>query len=399
MAALGVVALVALGLFVNYQVAPHMGAFADLLGRLANLRQLESTGNIYVPVTKEAFTYPPAAILFFWPVLWLPASLLTLAWTFVSLAALTIAFAVVLNRLGIRDQRVTWAAACWAAVGSTMVFAPVMECLTWGQVGTILLAMVAADYLAVKGQAKGVLVGVAAAVKIYPILFIFVWIARRQWRAAITAIVSGALTTALAWSLWPASALSFVTKGIFGGTEMGHSRAGTAPVSSSSISAFFTRFPFHADTLNDAGVAAVSMIVIGIGLVAAQRLWRRDLEVSAMVMVMVVGVIGSPIAWDHYFVFAPLMALMALEIGLGSRLGRTVLVSTVVMAVPWFVFRRLAWGPWWVPACSFVARNALLLAALAVVVAALIDEPVEQVPHYEQWSKESSDVRSLLSPQ
>jgi len=397
MLTLGVAALFALALLVNYHLAHNLGAFSDLLGRLANLQHLERTGNIYLPPTKEAFTYPPAAILFFWPLLWLPAPLLTLACTFASLVALAVALGVVLERLWPRDRRITFAIACWAAVVATVVFAPVLECLTWGQVGTVLLAMVVVDYLAVKGRSRGVMVGVAAAVKIYPILFIVVWIVRRQWRAAITALVSCASTTALAWSLWPASAMTFITRGIIGGTEVGHARSGTAPVASSSISALFTRFPFHAGTLNDAGVAAVSLVVIVAGLVAARRLWRRDLEVSAMVVIMVVSVIGSPIAWDHYFVFAPLLALMAYELGFASRLSRTAVASAVVMVVPWFRFRRLAWGPWWVPACSFVARNALLLAALSVVVAALTDAHLDQVPHYEQWLRDSSDVPSSLS--
>ena len=59
------------------------------------------------------------------------------------------------------------------------------------------------------------------------------------------------------------------------------------------------------------------------------------------------------------------------EAGWHSALGRTALVAAVLAIVPWFLFRTPLNNDWWASTYAFVARNALLLSTLAVVVAAV----------------------------
>lgn len=95
-AASGVVALLAMSLLVGDQ-APRLftvhtdAHFADQWGRVSNLANLRATGDICVPFSKFAFTYPPGAILFFWPIQWIRLGLLIHTWTLFSLAALAVA--------------------------------------------------------------------------------------------------------------------------------------------------------------------------------------------------------------------------------------------------------------------------------------------------------------------
>jgi len=343
--------------------------FADLFGRVANLTNLRATGNIYVPFGDQAFTYPPGAILFFWPITWLPAANLSLVWSTASLFALAGVLTCVARYLFQRDLRTTFGVCAGAAALSAAVFPPVTECLTWGQTATFLLWMVVGDLLVVRGRARGVLVGVATAIKLYPGLFIIVWLLRRQWRTAGTALVSFAVVTGVAWLVWPRSATTFVTKLMIGGQDFVRLAGGTNALKSSSVAALFTRPPFHWGTLTTDEKFAVSALVVVAALVAGQRLWRRGFELSAMVVVLIASVIGAPVAWDHYFAFAPILVLIPFEVGWRSALARTSLVGAVVMMYPWFLFRQPVPHTPWTATYAFAARNALVLVALAVIIA------------------------------
>jgi alpha-1,2-mannosyltransferase len=371
----GIVALIVMARLVEHSLSwsltsQYRHGFQDLKGRLRNLEKLRDTGNIYLPLGgTEAFTYPPGAILFFWPLLWLPVKHLTLLWTSVSLVALAATLVAVIDHLFHKSLLVTVGIACWTAVLSAIVLAPVSECLEWGQTATILVCLVVVDALVIKGSAKGVLVGVAAAVKIFPGLIILFWLVRREWRAAITSLATTAGVTGLASVLWPASASTFLFKLLLGGGDYDKFTGVANSLASSSLIAMFERPPFHMNFLHVYGELTVVAILVVATLIGAERLWRHDCHLSALVLILITSVIGSPIVWDHYFAFAPLLFLMPFELGWKSPLARTAIVSGLVMVVPWFLFRQPVGRTWWTATYAFGARNALLLACLAVIVA------------------------------
>lgn len=379
----GVAAIAAMSWMVNHQhsvvFTTHLEIqFKDILGRVVNLTNLRRTGNIYSPFGYQAFTYPPGAILFFWPILWVPSQHLTLVWTALSLAALAGSFLVALAYLSGARRATLAGVSCWAAVLSAAVFPEVTECLVWGQTATILLLVVLLDTLAVRGPAKGVLVGVATAIKIYPGLFIIAWLLRREWRAAATAMLSAAVVTGTAAALWPTSARAFWRDVLVGGEEMKKLASAFNATKSDSVVAFFQRPPFHYGLLSPHEGLALSLAVMAIALASAHRLWRRGLDLSAVVVVLIGGAVASPVAWDHYFSFMPLLVLVAWEAGARSALGRTALVAAAVGLVPWTIFRTPVATTTWATTYSFVARNAVLLVALAVVVAGFVGGPVRE---------------------
>ncbi len=347
--------------------------FADLFGRLRNLHTLEQTGNVYVPFGTFAFTYPPGAILLFWPILWVPASHLALLWNVATLVALAGAIAGVLHYLFDRTLLLTMGTAAWSSVICAVVFPPIAECLTWGQTATFIVFMVVLDFLVLRGPAKGVLVGVATALKLYPGLFIVAWLLRREWRAAFTAMGTFALITGLACLMWPKSAETFITKVMIGGEDFQRLTGEGNALKNSSVAAVFSRPPFHSGLLNSDEKLAVSAVVLIVGLIAAHRLWRRSLELSAVVVLLIVSVVGAPIAWDHYFAFAPLLFLMPVELGWNCSLARTSLVAGILMLVPWFIFRQPGEQTAWSAIYAFIARNALTFAAMSVVLVSFAD--------------------------
>jgi len=69
------------------------------------------------------------------------------------------------------------------------------------------------------------------------------------------------------------------------------------------------RAPFHIGLLNWAWDSVFSALVIA-SVSAPPKAVENDFEISAMVCVLYASVLGSPVAWDHYFVFAPLLVLV-----------------------------------------------------------------------------------------
>jgi hypothetical protein len=89
-------------------------------------------------------------------------------------------------------------------------------------------------------------------------------------------------------------------------------------------------------------------------------------------VLLIASAIGAPLAWDHYFSFAPLLLFVPLEIGVRNPLSRVALASAVVMLVPWFRFRRPTASSWWSSCYAFIGRNALLFVSLVMLVTPLL---------------------------
>ena len=369
--AAGSVAVLLAALVVTYSLATHLGHFGDLLGRVNNIRNLQRTGNIYVPFGIEAFTYPPGAILVFYPLVLIPQNALPYLWTVLSILALVAALTLVFERIFAFRPRLALAFGFWLGLFSVFFFPPVTECLAWGQTATILLLVVVLDMLCVSGSKKGVLVGLATALKLYPGAFIIVWMMRREWRAAGTAIVAAAVPTLVAWVIWPSSMGEFVKTMIFGHKELSHFASGATIRASSSITSFFSRAPFHVGFLSTTMELLVCLAVLALALLGSHRLWLRGYPLTALVIVLTGSVIATPVAWDHYFSFVPLLLLVPFELGFRHALSRTSLFVGVIMMAPWYRLRRPTPGSTWATVWTFTSRNALLLASLAILVSAL----------------------------
>jgi hypothetical protein len=344
----------------------YQGGFTDLYYRIIEVEKVRHGGNIYVPFAVEAFTYPPAAISLFFPFTALSLNASYFVWTTLSILCLAGTYFVVLERLWKKDRTAHLGLALWASIVTVALFPPMAECLAWGQTSTILLLLVTVDVLMIRGRNQGVLVGIAAAVKLYPGLFIVFWLMRRSWRSAGVAAVTFVAVTAASWILWPHDAGTFFLQILPKGSETGHFGAGFTIFNSASVSSFYLRLPFLPKSVVTLLVVLTSLLILVGGMAAAVRLDRAGLKLSSLVTLLAMSVIISPVTWDHYFTFAPLLVFVAYEVGVRTILGRASVAAFLIFTTPWFIFRHsLGESVYALP-----AENAFFVATMLVIGAA-----------------------------
>jgi alpha-1,2-mannosyltransferase len=253
------------------------------------------------------FTYTPFAALLFaaaaplpWPVaLWLMAG--------ASVAALLATVWLTLGQLGWAGRaRVGLAGAVGAAALWTE---PVQRALHVGQVELLLMAVIVWDLGRPAGRRwAGAGIGLAAGVKLVPLIFIPYLVVTRRLRAAAVAGAVFAGTVALGWAALPTAAARWW----LGPDFLAAGRAGFVGFQANqSLRALITRLAGTGGWAT-AGWLGLALATAVLGLAAAARLHAAGRPVHAWLACAVTGLLVSPISWDHHWVWiAPLGAAAA----------------------------------------------------------------------------------------
>ena len=150
------------------------------------------------------FTYPPFAALVFVPLAALPVQL---CWGLVAVAA---PFAMFLVLREFTDR--SWV--LLAAFG----LHPVWQSIGLGQLNLVLMALVVVDVLRLRGSRYGgVLIGLAAAVKLVPLIFIGHLLLTGRRADALRALATFAVATTLGFVLLPGDSVRYWTSAVYSG--------------------------------------------------------------------------------------------------------------------------------------------------------------------------------------
>ncbi|RZQ61519.1 glycosyltransferase 87 family protein [Amycolatopsis suaedae] len=316
---------------------------ADLYGELA-----ATTAGIWLP-----FIYPPFAALVLAPLAALPwpvaAALVTLA----SVAALALTCHVVARRL--------WPAApagpLAAAVPVALLCEPVRSTLGFGQVNLWLMAMVVADCLLPRTRwPRGLLVGLAVAIKITPAAFLLFFLLRKDFRAVATAAATVAATVLAGVLAAPEASARYWFGELFTASGL----SGSPFVTNQGIPGALARL----DLPPAAHLAVTLVLAAGVAWAAVTAMRRLD-PPEALLVNATAALVLSPISWSHHWVWVVPAALVLI-----TRRSRWVAAAPVFVLPPqsWLPsaeHRELAWAPW-----QHLAGNAYLLTGLAALAGA-----------------------------
>ena len=295
-------AAVIIGLF----VAPWGPQMLDLEVYRLGASTLLHGGDVYsvvYPGTDLVFTYPIFAAILFVPFAVMPTAVAHVVVLTVSLAALWVI--VHLTVRAVRGPR----HALWWSVPITLAAVtahPVLQTLLFGQINLVVVALVLADVLPDRGRWRGVLVGIAAGIKLVPGVFIIYFLVTGQRRAAAVSAVSTAATIGLGFAVAPAASWAYWRSYAFDPDRVG----GIAYVTNQSILGISARVlrdphPPRALTLGLSAVVIVAAILI------ARRLDRMGERLIAVSVVAAGALLASPISWSHHWVwFIPCVAAM-----------------------------------------------------------------------------------------
>lgn len=300
----------------------------DLHVYLGAVRLLLHGGSLYdyTGPRQAPFLYPPSTAVVFAPLTWLSEQPVRVGWT-VATVAVVFGGAVVVAR------RLPWPAARswpWAASGAValalVTSAPFRSNLVMGQVSVALTIATIVDALAFRSRrGQGVLVGIAGAAKLTPLLFVpFFWLTGQR-RAALQASITFALCTGLSALVWPHDSWRYWTKEVVSSTRTQGLIGKGGNQSLLGMAAHTTRV---GPGLRGAWLVA-AVAVGALGLWQAVRRERVGDHLAAVVLCGLVTVVVSPLSWTHHQLWLVLLAAVALSPNVALQVAWCALVLLV----------------------------------------------------------------------
>jgi alpha-1,2-mannosyltransferase len=334
------------------------------------------------PGTNLYFTYPPIAALVFAVLSYLPLTVLKLMSSAGSVAALTAVCWLTWGALGYPRSRARLGGAL--AITAVAIWAePVQQTLALGQVNIVLMVITVADLTRPDHVWwKGAGVGLAAAFKLTPLIFIPYLLLTRRFRAAGVALAMFLAAGAVSWAGLPAQSDRYWAGRLF----LDAGRLGNeAYIGNQSLLGMLLRLTSSAG-LAEVIWAVAALIVAAGGLLLAVTASRRGREMAGVMICALTGLLVSPVSWSHHWVWVAPALVLAADSVVRARpasqggTGRQRAAWSAVLALLAVFWSRLIWdvpeqaiqgrglsGPW------LLAGNLYPLAGLvALGLAALL---------------------------
>jgi glycosyl transferase family 87 len=260
------------------------------------------------------FTYTPFAAIVFAALSLLPWGVLADASVVVNMAALVGALWFTAGALGYRDRRVRLGATLLAAA-VTFWLQPVVRTIYLGQVNLILMAMIMGDLcqpsVSASGRRrwwKGALTGVAAGIKLVPLIFVPYLLITRRFREAGATLAGFAATIAVGFAVLPHDSSRWWLHGMF--MADGNRTGFMGWAGNQSLRAVVTRFAGSV-AAGQAPWLPAALVALVLGMTAAYLLDRAGYPVPALLATALTGLLVSPVSWDHHWVWVALGVAVA----------------------------------------------------------------------------------------
>jgi alpha-1,2-mannosyltransferase len=328
------------------------------------------------------FTYPPSAALIFVPLAVLP---LEVAWgvlTAISLLAMALVIRVAIGSLPkpAADGPRWWA----SPARSTLVFSvvllglePVWRTIFLGQINLILMAMVVLDVLVItqrNSRFGGVLVGVASAVKLLPIIFVAHLVFTGRWKDGLRAFGTFVVLQGLMFAISPHDAWRYWSYTLPDTGRIG-------PIhwaGNQSLNGMINRLSDLAPWASKAALGVSALLAIP-AVWLMLKFHRKGQNLAALLVTAFFVLLASPVSWSHHWVWAvPLIVLLVSRLPattpatawkrwLGAFAVLAVFVSCVLLILPNGRNIELHWKAW-----QEILGNAYILMPLVLAVVLVV---------------------------
>jgi alpha-1,2-mannosyltransferase len=323
------------------------------------------------------FTYPPLAAVAFSPFAWLSLNVASVAITVTTLVLLIASMVIVLTRLNVWPQtsitsEPAWLRRCWLAAAivapAVVYLEPIRSNFDFGQINVVLMTLVIADCVPRRTPwPRGLLLGVAIALKLTPAVFLLYFLLRRDTRALLVTAASAVVATLAGFAFAWRDSWQYWTE-----TVRNTDRIGTVTLNTNqNIAGALARMGLGEGERFVVWTLAC-FAVLSLTVWAARRVLRADQPVLALVCVAMFGLVVSPVSWSHHWVWVLPTVIVSTAIayryrhvalGLVTLVGIALMVWTPIPLMPEHhetsasLWRQLAGGSylWWAIAMIAVA--------------------------------------------
>ncbi|MFV8051059.1 glycosyltransferase 87 family protein [Mycobacterium sp. 48b] len=297
------------------------------------------------------FTYPPLAAIMFAPFAWLSLPAASVAITATTLALLVVSMVIVLTRLNVWPETTitsepAWLRRCWLAIAlvvpAVIWLEPIRSNFEFGQINVVLMTLVVADCVPRRTPwPRGMLLGLAIALKLTPAVFLLYFLLRRDvhtlLRTAAAAVVATLAGFVLAWT----DSIEYWTE-----TVRNTDRIGTATLNTNqNIAGTLARLGLSEGPRFVLWVA-LCFAVLALTVWAARRVLRSGTDeapVVALICVAMFGLVVSPVSWSHHWVWS-LPTLLVTGV-LAYRMRQTHLAALYLALVTVIGLALMVWTP------------------------------------------------------
>jgi len=337
------------------------GSAAALAGK--NIYDSNLVGPM-MPAEGLPFTYTPFAALTLLPTNVFPPITAFVVWSLLTMALLA---RVIWRCTPPGPSHVRRALIALTLSGFSIVVA---NHIIFGQINILLMTLCLADITRSPHSRlgrfvpPGVLVGVAAAIKLTPALFIVYFAVTRQWQRMWWSMAAAATCTLAAATIYPAATRTFFAETVWhlsDKVDLGGLFATSGNNSIQGALAYFNVHPLLA--------ALLAMGAGALGILVAHATYARGRTLDAAVIVGITACLVSPVSWLHHWVYlVPALVILSAHRSRNSRRFASVASLVILATGPTLGDLLLSTGLAWAWPLAIILRESLLLIGITAAV-------------------------------
>ena len=376
---------------------------------LAGAHGLRS-GTLYSQSTRgDLFTYPPFAALAFAPLAWLPSTTAAqVMWALLNEAALLALLAVVIGAVRPGLPRRSRRLRALGLAAPALFLDPVLLAIRHGQVDILITLLVVWDLIGARRPGtrtvpQGVATGLAAAIKLTPLIFVPYLLLTRRFKAAWRCLVTFAAAEAIAFAISPGASRAYWSNDLFDYKRVGGSlglQGLFAPTNQSLLGALAR--------INHGGVSSVLLWAVAgvlgvLGAALAAYVHFRWSPFLGVALCATTGLLISPVSWTHQMVW-----VLPVVIWLGTSpdrpsWGRRAAAFTAVLfwSAPIFWVAGQGTGPLRENGLQLIAGNSFFLWMVLLLLACIhhvCRSPLRYSQVYATLTRLARDGKTVAGP-
>lgn len=323
-------------------LVPNGANFVDLHVYVGGAGMLDHPGALYQYVYADQtpdfplpFTYPPFAAVVFYPLHLLPFGLVAFAWQVGIIAALYGVVRVSQRLLPADGEYATGRRVAMLWTAAAIWLEPLRSTFDYGQINVLLVLAVLYAVYATRWWISGLLVGLAAGVKLTPAVSGLYFLGARRWATVAFSVAVFVATIAVSAVVAGDQTRYYFTKLLGDASRIG-------PIGTSFNQSW--RGGISRILGYDAGYGPIVVVAIVVTAAVAVLAWRAlDVHdrLGRILVVSLFGLLLSPISWTHHWVWLLPLMMWLLHGPLRSRRGARILgwgwLVLTIIGVPWLL--------------------------------------------------------------